>query len=96
MHSFSSLYNENTVISKEYPGPLDFDITEVDCIHTPNFSFQQADPADCTNFDPDYLSEEITFTPCNPEMMRAMDETEFEGFSFTSPIFSEIVNVPNL
>ena len=33
MHSFSSLYNENTVISKEYPGPLDFDITGVDCIH---------------------------------------------------------------
>ena len=23
MHSFSSLYNENTVISKEYTGPLD-------------------------------------------------------------------------
>ena len=34
MHSFSSLYNENTVISKEYPGPLDFDITGVDCIST--------------------------------------------------------------
>ena len=33
MHSFSSLYNENTVISKEYTGPLDFDITEVDCIY---------------------------------------------------------------
>ena len=32
MHSFSSLYNENTVISKEYPGPLYFDITGVDCI----------------------------------------------------------------
>ena len=27
MHSFSSLYNENTVISKEHTGPLDFDIT---------------------------------------------------------------------
>ena len=26
------LYNENTVISKEYTGPLDFDITGVDCI----------------------------------------------------------------
>ena len=33
MHSFSSLYNENTVISKEYTGPLDFDITGVDCIY---------------------------------------------------------------
>ena len=31
MHSFISLYNENTVISKEYTGPLDFDITGVDC-----------------------------------------------------------------
>ena len=31
MHSFSSLYNENTVISKEYTDPLDFDITGVDC-----------------------------------------------------------------
>ena len=33
MHSFSSLYNENTVISKEYTGPLDFDITGVDCTY---------------------------------------------------------------
>ena len=33
MHSFSSLYNDNAVISKEYAGPLDFDITGVDCIH---------------------------------------------------------------
>ena len=33
MHSFSSLYNENTVISKEYTGPLDFDITGVDCMY---------------------------------------------------------------
>ena len=28
---FSSVYNEYTVISKEYTGPLDFDITGVDC-----------------------------------------------------------------
>ena len=27
---FSSAYNEYTVISKEYTGPLDFDITGVD------------------------------------------------------------------
>ena len=33
MHSFSSLYNENTVISKEYTGPLGFDTTGVDCIY---------------------------------------------------------------
>ena len=32
MHSFQSLYNENTVISEEYTGPLDFDIAGVDCI----------------------------------------------------------------
>ena len=29
---FSSAYNEYTVISKEYTGPLDFDITGVECI----------------------------------------------------------------
>ena len=29
---FSSAYNEYTDISKEYTGPLDFDITGVDCI----------------------------------------------------------------
>ena len=33
MHSFLSLYNVKTVISKEYPGPLDFVLTEVDCIY---------------------------------------------------------------
>ena len=32
MHLFSSAYNEYTVISKEYTGPLDFDITGVDCM----------------------------------------------------------------
>ena len=32
MHSFSSLYNENTVISEEYTVPFDFDITGVACI----------------------------------------------------------------
>ena len=32
MHLFLSPYNENTVISKEYTGPLDFDITGVDLI----------------------------------------------------------------
>ena len=31
MHVFSSVYNEYTVISKEYTGPLDFDVTGVDC-----------------------------------------------------------------
>ena len=30
---FSSAYNEYTVISKEYTGPLDFDITGVYCIY---------------------------------------------------------------
>ena len=29
---FSSAYNEYTVIPKEYTGPLDFNITGVDCI----------------------------------------------------------------
>ena len=29
---FSSAYNEYTVISKEYTGPFDFDITGVGCI----------------------------------------------------------------
>ena len=32
MHLFLSPYNENTVILKEYTGPLDFDITGVDYI----------------------------------------------------------------
>ena len=31
MHVFSSAYNEYTVISMEYIGPLDFDKTGVDC-----------------------------------------------------------------
>ena len=30
---FSSAYNEYTVISKEYTGPLDFDITGVYCMY---------------------------------------------------------------
>ena len=32
---FSSAYNEYTVISKEYTGPLDFDITGVNCSINP-------------------------------------------------------------
>lgn len=57
--------------------------------------YLQANPADCTNFDPEYLNEAVTFTPCNPEMMHVMDDNEFEGFSFTSSVYSEIVNSPH-
>ena len=38
---FSSAYNEYTVISKEYTGPLGFDIMGVDCI---NISFYLDSP----------------------------------------------------
>ena len=32
MHLFLSPYNQNTVISMEYTGPLDFEITGIDYI----------------------------------------------------------------
>ena len=32
MHLFPSAYNEYPVVSNEYTGPLDFVITDVDCI----------------------------------------------------------------
>ena len=35
---FSSAYNEYTVISKEYAGPLDFDITGVYCSTSQSYS----------------------------------------------------------
>ena len=38
MDLFLSPYNENTVISKEYTGPLDLDITVVDCISIIKYS----------------------------------------------------------
>ena len=45
MHSFLFLYNENTVISKEYPGSLDFDIPGVDCIYqATSWKLKQAQP----------------------------------------------------
>ena len=59
-----------------------------------NILYFKANSADCSNFDPEYVNEEITFTPCNPEMVHMMDENEFEGFSYTSSIFSEITNIP--
>ena len=34
MRLFYPPYNENMVISQEYTGPLNFDITGVDCIST--------------------------------------------------------------
>ena len=51
MHSFPSLYNENTVISKEYTGPLYFDITGVDCIfntHKKCYKHSMKTPKACT------------------------------------------------
>ena len=52
MHSFSSLYNENTVISKEYTGPLDFDITGVDCI----WNLYTVEPANPRQYNPGFFS----------------------------------------
>lgn len=43
---------------------------------------------DVNNFDADFTKEEPVLTPINPEVVRAINQDEFQGFSFTNPDFN--------
>ena len=42
---------------------------------------------DATNFDAEFTSKDVTLTPPDPNFIAAIDQLEFEGFSYTNPAF---------
>jgi atypical protein kinase C iota type len=41
---------------------------------------------DPTNFDPQFTQEPVDFTPDDPDVIRSIDQTEFEGFEYVNPL----------
>ena len=80
MHSFSSLYNENTVISKEYPGPFDFDITGVDCIFKSKYVYVQTLTGMADNSSPDNSSPDNLSRTIRRQTIRRMDNSSHGQF----------------
>ena len=42
---------------------------------------------DVAQFDPDFTGEDVVLTPCDKTSVAAIDQAEFEGFSFVNPRF---------
>ncbi|KAM8833209.1 protein kinase C eta type [Synchiropus picturatus] len=51
----------------------------------PPFKPRIKTPEDVNNFDPDFTQEEPTLTPIDDPMFSAINQDEFQNFSFTSP-----------
>uniref|UniRef100_A0A6A7FSW4 Protein kinase C n=1 Tax=Hirondellea gigas TaxID=1518452 RepID=A0A6A7FSW4_9CRUS len=50
---------------------------------------------DASNFDAEFTKEEPTLTPINAEVVRAINQREFSGFSYTNPEFGTSCSVNN-
>ena len=53
---------------------------------TPPYKPRIDSDTDPTNFDPQFTQEPIEFTPDDPEVIRGIDQTEFEGFEYVNPL----------
>ena len=42
---------------------------------------------DAANFDTEFTSKEVALTPPDPNFIAAIDQGEFEGFTYTNPTF---------
>ena len=49
----------------------------------------QRSKRDFSNFDSDFISENPTLTPIDGDTVRSLNQTEFEGFTFTNSEFKD-------
>jgi hypothetical protein len=49
----------------------------------------QRSKRDFSNFDSDFISENPNLTPIDGDTVRSLNQTEFEGFTFTNSEFKE-------
>lgn len=65
-------------------------------LHTKNFAFsQQKGRKDAVNFDAEFTKEEPTLTFINAEVVRAINQDEFRGFSFVNRAFKVPAAAPS-
>ncbi|CAH1792083.1 unnamed protein product [Owenia fusiformis] len=60
----------------------------------PPFKPKIKSKTDANNFDKDFTSEEPTLTPIDGEIIKAINQEEFKGFSMVNPEFGRISNLP--
>lgn len=51
--------------------------------------FPQRSKRDFSNFDSDFISENPTLTPIDGDTVRSLNQTEFDGFTFTNSEFKD-------
>ncbi|ESO04662.1 hypothetical protein HELRODRAFT_78764 [Helobdella robusta] len=61
---------------------------------TPPFKPNIKTRTDVSNFDKDFTSEEPTLTPVNPEIVEAINQEEFAGFSFVNEDYGKFEYCP--
>ena len=64
---------------------IDWELLELKQV-TPPYKPRIDSDTDPTNFDPQFTQEPIEFTPDDPEVIRGIDQTEFEGFEYVNPL----------
>lgn len=52
------------------------------------FSSLQKSKKDAMNFDAEFTKEEPVLTPVNADVVRAINQEEFKGFSFVNPDYN--------
>lgn len=56
--------------------------------------FIQKSRTDANNFDKDFTSEEPTLTPVDMSVVKAINQEEFQGFSFINPDYGKLSYCP--
>ncbi|KAM7543091.1 hypothetical protein Aperf_G00000012229 [Anoplocephala perfoliata] len=52
----------------------------------PPFRPEETDEFSLIHFDPAFTNQEVCFTPDNPEVIQAIDQSEFDGFEYLNPL----------
>ncbi|XP_035290792.1 protein kinase C eta type [Anguilla anguilla] len=75
---------ENAIVSHAFFSGVDWEKLNRKEIEPP-FKPRIKTPEDVNNFDPDFTREEPTLTPIEDSLIPAVNQEEFQSFSFTSP-----------
>ena len=62
---------------------------------TEEYSALQKGRKDAVNFDAEFTKEEPVLTPINQEVVRAINQDEFRGFSCVNPAFKPAAAAPS-
>lgn len=81
-----SLGGEQAILDHPFFKDIDWEALEARKVKPP-FRPKIKSARDVSNFDSDFLKEEPTLTPVNPEVLKSINQDEFIGFSYTNTLF---------